>query len=80
MAKFYQIVCTYPVFSPFNDALIGAKARRLPMAYTSKALAQKLAGRMSEESYQNCGDDSFKVVEYDAPIPGLWQWAGREFD
>lgn len=76
----YQIVCVYPIFSPFTDALIGAKAQRLPMAYTVKALAEKLAGRMTQANYEGCGDDQFVVVEYGAPVPGLWQWAGREID
>lgn len=65
-AQTFQIVRISPVYHCTTDAMIGSKADRLPMAYSSEALAHKLAGRWTDEDYRNYGDDHFVVVPYGA--------------
>lgn len=58
----FEIVRIEPVFSPITDGCIGSRAERLPMAYQSKAFAEKLAGLLGRAEAENCGDATFKVV------------------
>ncbi len=58
----FEIVRIDPVFCSITDGMIGSRATRLPMAYQSEALAQKLAGRLGDADYKSCGDACFKVV------------------
>lgn len=60
----FQIVCIAPSYHAFTDAIIGSTQHRLPMAYLSATLAEKIAGRLSAKEYENCGDDYFVVVPY----------------
>lgn len=75
----FQIVRYFPTYCPFTDARTGTKAQRLPMSYSSEALAHKLAGRMETASYESCGDDVFAVIPYggdvwrDKLVPNLRQ-------
>ena len=59
----YQIVEIRPTHCQITDGIIGSSAHPLPMTYRSEALAHKLAGRIAEAHYENCGDNSYVVVE-----------------
>lgn len=59
----FQIVRYSPTYCAITDAQIGTRAKVLPMTYKSLALATKLAGRMHDDNYRNCGDDSFGVIK-----------------
>jgi hypothetical protein len=65
----FQIIERFPVYCQITDGLIGSSGRRLPMAYRSQALAEKLASRLSQASYESCGDSSFSVVKYGEHSP-----------
>lgn len=58
----FEIVRIDPIFCSITDGMIGSRATRLPMAYQSEVLAQKLAGRLRDADYKSCGDASFRVV------------------
>ena len=63
----FEIVRITPIVCPMTDATIGNRAERLPMAYQSKAFAEKLAGHLGHEEAKGCGDASFTVVPYGEP-------------
>lgn len=54
----YQIV-RYTLAYNDRDAVIGTNAEKLPMTYSSLALAQKLAARMQDEE-----EVSYGVIHY----------------
>jgi len=58
----FQIYEIRPVHCQITDAMIGSKAIPLPMVYRSGRLAEKLASRIEQEHYENCGDSSYRVV------------------
>lgn len=58
----FEIVRIDPVFCPITDGCIGSRAERLPMAYQSKAFAEKLAGHLGRAEAESCGDATFNVV------------------
>ena len=58
----FQIVRYSPIHCQITDALVGTRARTLPMTYRFEALARKLAGRMERSAYENCSDDTFGVI------------------
>lgn len=60
----FQIVQASPIYHWSTDAMIGTKFKRHEMSYHNEQLALKLAGRMEDENYRNCGDDYFFVVPY----------------
>jgi len=60
----YQIHRIAPTYCAITDGLIGSKAHPLPMSYRTLALAHKLAGKLEEDSYNNCGDDRYVVTYY----------------
>lgn len=60
----YQIVRLFARYCDFTDAVIGSSCERLPMSYSSVALAGKLADRMITEEREAGGDDDYCVVEY----------------
>lgn len=64
----FQIVRASPSYCQITDGIIGTNYERLPYAYCTEAYAKVRAGRLSEESYENCGDDSFYVIEAGAPV------------
>lgn len=64
----YQIVRTSPVYCSITDGLIGSKLKLLPYSYNTLAYAEAKAGRLSQESYDNCGDDIFHVIKAGAPL------------
>ena len=66
----FQIVRIIPTRCPSTDAFIGSRAEPLPMAYTSQALAERLAGRWGYQDYLCGGEDCFTVVPYGgSPYP-----------
>lgn len=64
----YQIVEERPTYCQITDGITGSSFHRLPMSYTSEALAQKLAARLHDEDYRDCGDNSYFVIEYGASV------------
>lgn len=64
----YQIVRTSPVYCSITDGLIGSTLKALPYCYNTLAYAQAKAGQLSDDSYNNCGDDIFHVIEAGAPL------------
>lgn len=60
----YEIICVSPLYDWNTDAIIGSKYTRLPMTYFNMRLAQKIAGRLSDIAWNECGDDHFIVVPY----------------
>lgn len=60
----FQIVEIQPNYCRITDAMIGSTAYPRPMSYKSEELAHKLAGRLHDQEYQNCGDGIFVVVPY----------------
>lgn len=65
MTKF-QIIRYVANYCPIYGGMNGSRAERLPMAYSSEALARKLAGRLHQADYDGGGDDSYGVVAYGA--------------
>lgn len=59
----FQIVQVDPVHCQITDGIIGSKSKRLPMTYHRADYARALAGKMSRENYENCGDSIFRVVD-----------------
>lgn len=60
----FQIYEIRPVHCQITDAMIGSRAIPLPMTYRSERLAAKLASRIEQQHYDNCGDSSYRVVPY----------------
>lgn len=60
----YQIFEIRPTYCAITDGLIGSSAHPLPMLYRSERLARKLAGVFGQRDYDNCGDNTYVVVEY----------------
>lgn len=60
----FQIVCLSPVYCQITDGILGEKARPLPNAYETEALALKVAQRLGRENYESLGDDRFVVVPF----------------
>lgn len=58
----FRIWRVQPVYCPIHDGLIGSRAYALPMTYFVGALAARLASRMTQENYENCGDDQFVAI------------------
>ena len=67
----YQIVRTSPVYCSITDGLIGSTRKLLPYAYCTLAYAEAIARRLSDESYNSCGDDVFHAIKVGAP------WSSR---
>ena len=59
----YQIVNQWPVYCQITDGLIGSTSKALPMTYLTKALALKLAATMGAKRWDECGDDTFYVID-----------------
>ena len=59
----YQIARVTPIHHFSTDAMIGTRTILLPMVYQSKALAEKLSGRLHDAEYEACGDDYFFVAD-----------------
>lgn len=62
----FQIVRYVAQYCPIYGGMTGgSEAKRLPMTYRNRALAEKLAARMHREDYDNGGDDSYGVKGVD---------------
>lgn len=59
----FQIVRYSPIHCQITDGMIGTRAHVRPMTYHSERLAHLLAGRLYDEAYEGCSDDSFGVVK-----------------
>lgn len=58
----FQIICYQAQYCPIRGGMTGgSKAKRLPMTYRNRALAEKLAGRLAHADYDCGGDDSYGV-------------------
>jgi hypothetical protein len=64
----YQIIQIAPRHCPITDGIVGAIYHRLPTAYETKACAFAIAGRLADDSYQHCGDDSFNVIVWGGDV------------
>lgn len=67
MAKLFQIVQGSPVHCGITDGIIGSKYRILPMTYHNEEYAHKLAAKMGQDNYEQCGDDWFYVINAGEP-------------
>jgi len=63
----YCIYRQVPLYDRFDDHICGARITPLPMTYSTKALAEKLAARLDQDEYES----SFGEVSY---------WAGPVAD
>lgn len=58
----FSIVRVEPVYCQIRGGIMGSKYVVQPMTYFREDYAKKLAGRLEQQSYDNCGDDFFKVI------------------
>jgi hypothetical protein len=69
----FQIVETWPTYHAFTDAMIGSTSRAVRYCNT-EAFARRLAGKLHQADYENCGESSFEVrsttkgKRLDAPV------------
>ena len=70
----YEIIRTSPIFCGITDGIIGSQSFATGRTFFNAKLAHKIAGRLHDEDYRNCGDDSFHVHYIGSKLRHLGAW------